>query len=78
MCLAYAPWVIKNCKRISQTREVQKKVKGKFKNSIQYELACFIKNEGKVKVVVEKIGTGKYKFLSIMRHKRRSKTKKRL
>ena len=77
MCLNNARDVIKKCKVISETREVQRKIKGRRKVIIQHELVHEIKRGVKIRVVVEKIGSGKLKFRSVMPHNNRSKPKKR-
>ncbi|MCX6809607.1 MAG: hypothetical protein NTZ65_02575 [Candidatus Berkelbacteria bacterium] len=77
MCPNNAREVIKKCKVISETRKVQRKIKGKDKSIIQHELVYEIKKGVKIRVVVEKIGTGKLKFRSVMPHNNRSKPKKR-
>lgn len=66
-CVCYAPRVIERCKRISETRQVRRIIDGKIKDVTQYELV----HEGipggeKIRVIVEKIGTGKHKFHSVM------------
>ncbi len=77
ICLNSAKKVIKKCKVISETREVQRKIKGKLKTTIHHELVHEIKKSVKIRVIVEKIGSGKLKFLSVMPHNNRSKPKKR-
>src|SRR3569833_451342 len=85
MHLGYAPEIIKNCERISQVRPVRKYVKGRWKNGKLYELACDVE-VGKVAVIIEKLGEGNYKFLSVKplyrranyeRKKQNRRTKKR-
>ena len=76
-CLTYAPDIIKNCILISETRKLQRKVKGKIKDVVHYELVYEIKRGRKVRVVIEKVGTGKHKFLSTMRDGKWPKPKKR-
>jgi len=72
-CLPYAPEVVKKCTLISETRKVKRKIKKKFKDAIQYELVHEVSPGKKIRVVVEKIGTGKYRFRSVMPHDRKSK-----
>ncbi len=52
-------------------------VKGKLKEGIHYELVHEVQPGVKIRVIVEKIGMGKYKFLSVMNHARKKRTKKR-
>ena len=77
-CLAYAPEVIKKCTVISETRMIKKRIKGKLKDGVHYELIHLVKPGEKIGVIIEKIGTGKHKFLSIIRYKKRHRTKKHL
>ncbi len=74
-CLEYAPEVIKKCALVSETRQLEKRIKGKLKSVTHYELIHEVLPGKQIRVIVEKVGTGKYKFLSVMPHKR--KTKKR-
>lgn len=76
MCLTHAPEVIKKCTVISKTRKMQRKIKGVWKSGVHYELVYEVSKGNKIRVIVEKIGTGKYRFLSVMRHGRKNKTKK--
>ncbi len=77
MHLEHAAFIIKNCEDIAEIRPVKKKKKGKWKKGFHYELTCEIKDIGKVSVVIEKIGDGKHKFLSVFPLYKRPKTKKR-
>ncbi len=77
MCLNHVVKVVKDCTVVSETRKIRKKVKGVWKDGIHYELVSEVSRGNKIRVIVEKIGTGKHKFLSIMRHDRKKKTKKR-
>ena len=72
-CLQYAPEVIKKCSLIAPARNIRKKKKGKWKKGIQYELVYSISKRKKIRVIVEKLGKGSHKFLSVMPHDRRSK-----
>lgn len=72
MCLPFVPDVIKNCPQIS-TRKVTRVVKGKKKQGIHYQLVHEIKPKVKIRVVIERLGTGKYRFLSVMPHDKKSK-----
>ncbi len=65
-CLCYARRVIERCKKISEIREVKRFVDGILKEIIQYELVHEAVPGKKIRVVVEKIGTGKHKFRSVM------------
>lgn len=76
-CLEHAPEVIKKCNVISETRQLEKKIKGRSKKVIYHELVYGIKKGIKIRVIVEKIGAGKLKFFSAMPHNNRSKPKKR-
>lgn len=77
-CLIHAPLVIQKCMLISETRAIERNVKGKRKSGLHYELVYEVTPGEKIRVIVEKIGTGKHKFLSVMRHGRRVKNKKHL
>lgn len=72
-CLPNAPQVIKKCIHISEIRKVKRRVKKKLKDAIHYELVHEVSPDKKIRVIIEKIGTGKYKFMSIMPHNRKSK-----
>jgi len=72
MCLKHAPSVVMNADKV-EARENTRKVKGKFKNVIQYELVYEVHKDAKMRVVVEKQGKGKLKFRSIMPHNNKSK-----
>lgn len=75
-CLVHAPLVIQKCTLVSKTRLIEKNVKEKKKSGVHYELVYEVKPGEKIRVIVERIGTGKHKFLSVMRHGRRQKNKK--
>ena len=79
-CLTHAPLVIQKCTFISETRLIERIVKKKRKSGIHYGLVYEVSPRVKIRVIVEKIGTGKHKFLSVMRHShnRKSKTKSTL
>lgn len=72
-CLPHAPDVIRNCSLISETRQIQRRIKNKLKNGIHYELVYEVILGKKIRVIVEKIGSGKFKFRSIMPHDNKSK-----
>ena len=72
--LRHVPTVIQWCKLVSETRQVTKKIKGKEKTAVQYELVYEVKKRLKVRVVIERIGTGKHKFHSVMPHDKKSKS----
>lgn len=76
-CLEHAPLVIKKCNSVTETRKLERKIKGKMKQVIQYELVYEIRKNVKIRVVVERIGSGKIKFRSTMPHDKSSKPKKR-
>ncbi|KKP86223.1 MAG: hypothetical protein UR89_C0029G0008 [Candidatus Roizmanbacteria bacterium GW2011_GWA2_35_8] len=71
--LQYAPDVIKKASLISETRKVKRRVKNKLKDAIHYELVYEVNLGKKIRVIVEKIGSGKPKFRSIMPHNKKSK-----
>lgn len=75
MCLTHAPDVIKNCTIITETRKIRRKLKGKWKEGVRYELVHEIVAGKKIRVIVERLGTGKHKFLSVMPHDKKSKNK---
>lgn len=76
-CLKYAPYVVSNCKLITETREVELKIKGKKKKAFYYALVYEVSKSLKIRVIVGKIGTGKHKFVSVMPHdKKRHKKRK--
>jgi hypothetical protein len=65
MCLMHAKAVLKYSKQVTETRTVRKKVKDEWKEAIQSEVVCEIKGE-KISVIVEKVGDGHLKFMSIL------------
>ena len=76
-CLEYAPEVIAKCIKVTKKRNIQKMVKGVLKDALQYELVHEVAPGKKIRVIVEKVGNGKHKFVSIMWHDKKSKPKKR-
>jgi|GEM_PF-1111341 len=72
-CLPYAPQVIKKCTSISEVRKVKRRIKNKLKNATHYELIHEVHPGKKIRVIVEKIGNGKYRFMSVMPHDKKSK-----
>lgn len=77
-CLIHAPYVIKNCKTVSSTRVIKKKVKGKMKEVTRFALICEVRKGIKMRVIIEKTGlTGKHQFLSIMPNDKQSKYTKK-
>lgn len=78
MHLQYAPYIIKNCSKVDEIRPCRKKVKDKWKDGLQYELSCEIEAIGKVSIVIEKIGNGNHKFLSVFpKYSKTKRNKKR-
>ena len=75
-CLTHAPLVIQKCTLVSKTRLIERSIKGKKKSGVHYELVYEVKVGEKIRVIIEKIGTGKHKFLSVMRHNKTHKNKK--
>ena len=79
-CLTNVPTVIDQAEFVWETRAVQKKIAGKLKSGLHYALVHEPIKGRTLRVIIEKIGTGKHKFLSVMIHKKelkRQKTKKR-
>ena len=75
-CLSSAPEVIKYGDKIAEVRQVSVMIKGKKKVSTRTEVRSS-KNED-VGVVIERIGGGKYHFLSVLTfRKHNSRTKKK-
>ncbi len=72
-CLSMVPEVVKNCSKKANIRKMRRKVKGKWKNGFHFELVHEIKKGASVRVIVERIGTGRYKFWSVMPHNNKSK-----
>lgn len=77
ICLEDAPFVIQNCTHISQTRIIIRKLKGNNHEFTYYGLVHKGTSGRIIKVIVERVGKGKYKFLSVMPNTRRHKIKKR-
>ena len=76
MCLPHAPRVIRESKEF-KARNTTKEIKGKKKSVIQYGLVSEIAKDTEMRVVLEKIGTGKVEFVSVMPNNKRSRNKKR-
>ncbi len=76
-CVCYAPRVIEKCKKITETRQSKRKIKGKVKEIIQYELIYEVFKDKTIKVIVEKVGTGKHKFHSVMPVRTKKRPKRR-
>lgn len=74
--LAYVPDVIRKCTKVNAIRKVKKMVKGVEKDTTQYELVHEFTKVKSVRVIIEKVGDGKHKFLSVMPHNATSKSKK--
>lgn len=64
MYLRHAKTVLKYSILIEEKRKNRKKVKGKWKDVLQTEIIYEIKGE-KISVIVERVGNGNVKFLSI-------------
>lgn len=77
LCLEHVVEVVSKSTRISEARVVRRKIKNVWKETVCYELVYEVSPKKKVRVIIEKIGTGKFRFRSIMPHDKRSKTKKR-
>lgn len=69
----YVPRVLERCKRISDVRKVKRIIKGTVKEVFQYELIHEASPQMKIRVNVEKIGTGKHRFKSVMPHTKKDK-----
>jgi hypothetical protein len=79
--LAYAPDIVRKCAKVGEIRKAKKLFKGIEKEVIHSELIHDFGKGIKVAVIVEKVGTGKLKFLSVKSLSRNrqnsSSTKKR-
>lgn len=75
MCLDHAPVVVSNSQK-STKRITRKKVNGKWKNVEQFKLVFEVEAGKKIRVVIEKRGSGKCIFWSIMPHDKASKPPK--
>jgi len=71
--LDYVPKVITHCTEILETRKTKRKIWGKYKKILYFTLVYEITKGIKVRVIIEKIGNGKYKFKSVMPHDKKSK-----
>ncbi len=76
-CLDYAKEVIEKCVVISQTRVINRKIKGVEKTVTRYGLVHQISDGRRIRVILERIGDGKLKFLSVMPHDKSSKKPKK-
>jgi hypothetical protein len=76
MCLNHATEVIRKCNTVSETRQIEQKIKGKIKSGVRHELACEVQKGVEIRVIIEKIGTGNPHFLSVMPHNNKSKPSK--
>lgn len=80
MCLKDVNDVISNCDSITQLRVERRKIRGKKRRVVSYELIHTNGKQKRVKVIVERVGNGKLKFRSIMsldRNKRKANKKRR-
>lgn len=73
----YAPRVLERCKVVTETREMSRFVKGKLKKVLRYELVHEAIPGKKIRVIVQKIGTGAYTFLSVMPLKNKKRRHRR-
>lgn len=76
-CLKYVVEVIANCARVSETRNGYRNVRGVTKRVVRYELIHKVAANVRIRVILERVGSGRLTFLSIMPHDRKSKPKKR-
>lgn len=72
-CLKYVPKVITNCSQKGQIRQDKRKIKGKWKKVLRFEIVHEVEKGASVRVIIERIGTGRYHFWSVMPHNNRSK-----
>jgi ABC-type ATPase with predicted acetyltransferase domain len=70
-CLTQAPIVIRKSKIIADIRTYEIVKHGKKTTVVYYALQYAIKKGEEIKVIVQRKGTGKYTFLSIMNSKKR-------
>lgn len=73
-CLLFATLVLQNSEFIADTRTIKVKRKGKEKIIIHHVLVHEVTKGVKIRVVVERVGTGKFKFLSVMPHNKKAKS----
>lgn len=72
-CLRHAPVVLRNSFILADTRTFKFRVKGKMKTTVHYALVHEVEKGKEIRVIVERFGRGKYKFLSVMPHNKKSK-----
>lgn len=72
-CLIHASKVISKCSKKAAIRQFKRKVKGKWKKGLHFEMIHEVKKDAYVRVIIEKIGTGHHRFLSVMPHDNKSK-----
>ena len=72
-CLAHVPKAIEQCQTILSVRKLKKKIRGKYKKVAHYGLIGKIKRDLTIRVIVEKVGRGKCKFLSVMPHDKKTR-----
>lgn len=72
----YVRRVVERCKKVSEVRKVNRVIKGSIKEVTQFELIHEAIPQTKIRVVIEKIGSGKYVFRSVMPNS--NKDKKRM
>jgi hypothetical protein len=75
-CLIHVPDVIKDCKGIAAEKITKEKVKEKVKEIREVALVSENKQKEKIKVIIQKVGSGKYTFRSVMRVRVNKKTPK--
>jgi hypothetical protein len=70
-CLDYVPEVISKCKGMTDVRNYEEEKDGKIRKYTHYELKCNVRSKDKkrykIQVIIERLGTGKYKFKSVMK-----------
>lgn len=75
MCISYITSVVQNAQKISETRIIKRKIHNEWKNTIYYELVYEVYPEMNIRVILEKTGSGKIKFKSVMPNDKKSKLK---
>lgn len=73
--LKYVPKALQNCEKICEVRCMEIKVKNKIKKCFQYELYYEKSPKIKLGVLIQRIGTGKYAFLSIIPYRKKEHKK---
>lgn len=73
ICLPHVSNVVKEAQLITETRKIHRKINNKVKLGNHFALIHEVEPEIQIRVIIEQIGSGDFKFLSTMPHNKKSK-----